>query len=420
MAVALAIFAARLAARRTSLPRLPLDGALAAFVVWTLLSAAFSSDPLWSHESSKKLVLFLIVYLAVDSAAFWENRERLVDCLLLGGLALAGEALIQYYLLGFDTLNSRPHSFLGHYMTASGLAMGTALLATCRLTFRTTWPAWPTGADLRAPLALALALGAYAFLQWANVAPLMAGRLFVAGLALAAGALALSRGRWHGPATGSTLALLALTFSTWALLISRTRSAWLGLAAGALTVAVLRAPRAAIVVPLGMAAVLALRPAPVIERLTVSDDSSRDRYYMWQAGLDMIADKPVFGQGPGMIKYTYPQYRWPQAPNPYAHHLHNNFMQIAAERGLPCLVWWLWLMIAALGGAWREMRRVALPGSLPSPSRWVAAAALAVLVAMLTAGLFEYNFGDSEVLMFTLLVIALPYALRRERARLRS
>ncbi len=158
----------------------------------------------------------------------------------------------------------------------------------------------------------------------------------------------------------------------------------------------------------------------MIERLTVTDDSSRDRYYMWQAGLDMIADKPVFGQGPGMIKYTYPQYRWPQAPGPNAHHLHNNLVQVAAERGLPCLAWWLWLMVAALGGAWREMRRAALPGGLPSPSRWVAAAALAVLVAILTAGLFEYNFGDSEVLMFTLLVIALPYALRRERARLRS
>jgi hypothetical protein len=35
----------------------------------------------------------------------------------------------------------------------------------------------------------------------------------------------------------------------------------------------------------------------------------------------------------------------------------------------------------------------------------------------MTAGLFEYNFGDSEVLMFTLLVAAMPYALRRARER---
>jgi O-antigen ligase len=420
VALALLVFGARLLARRTSLPRLPLDGPIAAFVVWTLLSAAFSSDPLWSHESSKKLVLFLLLYLAVDSAAFWEHRERLVDCLLLGGLALAGEALLQYYFLGYDGLHSRPRSFLGHYMTASGLAMCTALLAACRLVFGASRPVWPTRADLRAPLALALALGGYGVLQAAQVAPLVAERVFVAGLALAAGALAVSRGRWHGPASASILAMLALFFSTWALLVSRTRSAWLGLALGALTVATLRAPRTAALVPLGIVGLLALRPAPVIERLTVTDDSSRDRYYMWQAGLDMIVDKPVFGQGPGMIKYTYAQYRWPQAPGPNAHHLHNNMVQLAAERGLPCLVWWLWLMAAALGGAWREMRRAALPGNVPSPSRWVAAATLSILAAILTAGMFEYNFGDSEVLMFALFVIAQPFALRRERARLRG
>jgi hypothetical protein len=47
----------------------------------------------------------------------------------------------------------------------------------------------------------------------------------------------------------------------------------------------------------------------------------------------------------------------------------------------------------------------------------VAGGALAVLAAVMTGGLFEYNFGDSEVLMFTLLVAAMPYALRRERER---
>lgn len=419
LAAALVVFGARLLARRTQLPRLPLDAPILAFVVWTLLSAAFSGDPVWSHESAKKVVLFLLLYLAVDSAAFWEHRERLVDCLLLGGVALAADALVQYYFLGFDTLDNRPRSFLGHYMTASGLAMGTALVGGCRLAFRRSLPPWPARADLRIPLLMGAALGLLSLMQALQAAPVLAERLFVLGLALGAGALALARGGWRGPATGTTLALLAVLLSTWALVVSRTRSAWLGLAAGALAVATLRAPRTAWLVPIGIAGVLALRPAPVLDRLTVSDASSVDRYYMWQAGLDMIEDKPVFGQGPGMIKFVYPQYRWPQAPNPTTSHLHNNLVQIAAERGLPCLAWWLWLMVAAMGGAWREVRRAALPGSLPSPSRWVAAATLAVLVAMLTAGLFEYNFGDSEVLMFTLIVIALPYALRRERTHLR-
>jgi hypothetical protein len=50
----------------------------------------------------------------------------------------------------------------------------------------------------------------------------------------------------------------------------------------------------------------------------------------------------------------------------------------------------------------------------------VAVGALAVWAAVLVAGLFEYNLGDSEVLMFFLLASALPYALRRERALLAS
>jgi hypothetical protein len=35
-------------------------------------------------------------------------------------------------------------------------------------------------------------------------------------------------------------------------------------------------------------------------------------------------------------------------------------------------------------------------------------------VAMLTAGLFEYNFGDSEFLMLFLVLITLPFAADRD------
>jgi O-antigen ligase len=91
-----------------------------------------------------------------------------------------------------------------------------------------------------------------------------------------------------------------------------------------------------------------------------------------------------------------------------APHLHDNALQIAAERGLPCLAWWLWWVAAAMGDAYRERRR---GGS----GTWVAAVAFAFLAAFMAAGLFEYNFGDSEIFMFALLLSALPYALRRQR-----
>jgi O-antigen ligase len=199
--------------------------------------------------------------------------------------------------------------------------------------------------------------------------------------------------------------MVAVPVSAWALVLSRTRNAWLGALVGLALLAVLRAPRALWGLAAAVALLLVARPAPLVDRLTVVDASSRDRYYMWQAGIDMIRAKPVFGQGPGMILAVYPQYRWPEAPNPRQPHLHDNALQIAAERGLPCLAWWLWWVAAAMGDAWRETRRGA---------GWYAPATLAFLAAFMAAGLFEYNFGDSEVLMFTLIVSALPYALRRD------
>src|SRR5688572_523032 len=58
LALAVAVFLARLATGRTALLHTPLDGPILAFVVWTLLSASFSPFPVASHGSAKKLVLF--------------------------------------------------------------------------------------------------------------------------------------------------------------------------------------------------------------------------------------------------------------------------------------------------------------------------------------------------------------------------
>jgi len=410
LTLAVAVYVARIVQRRTRFEPLALDAPILAFSVWTLLSASFAQDPVASHESAKKLVLFLLFYLGVDALREPDARERIVDSALLGGAVLASGSLLQYYFLGFDTLDKRPRSFLGHYMTTSGLVMAVMVLAAARLAFRRQPLRAPSRPDLVRLAGLAAALGLVTALGAADVFAVEGQRLMVAGLVASAAGMALARGSWPTAATGTTLAALVVPLSAWALLLSRTRNAWLGTIVGLAVVALLRAPRAVLLVPAGIAAILILRPAPVMNRLTIMDASSRDRYYMWQAGIDMILDKPVFGQGPGMILVRYPGYRWSEAPNPQTPHLHDNALQIAAERGLPCLALWLWIVAAILADAYREARL-----GLRGPG-WVAGATLAVMAAVMTAGLFEYNFGDSEVLMFTLLVAALPYALRRGRA----
>ena len=110
-----------------------------------------------------------------------------------------------------------------------------------------------------------------------------------------------------------------------------------------------------------------------------------------------------------MVIQVYPHYRDPTAVNQLNPHLHNVPLQIAAERGLPALAVWLWFIVTLL----RDFLRLPAIATYPS----LANAGLAAIVAMLAAGLFEYNFGDSEFLMLFLVLVTLPYAAEPRRRR---
>jgi O-antigen ligase len=136
------------------------------------------------------------------------------------------------------------------------------------------------------------------------------------------------------------------------------------------------------------------------------------RLEMWGAGLRMVREHPWLGVGPENIPRVYTQYL-PPGTTPiwgYHDHLHNNLLQLAAERGLPCLVAWLWFMLA-LG--WHILR---IRGRLSS-RRWVADAAFAAWLAFLAEGFFEYNFGTSPVLMVFLFLMSTPFVAEHLESR---
>jgi O-antigen ligase len=89
-------------------------------------------------------------------------------------------------------------------------------------------------------------------------------------------------------------------------------------------------------------------------------------------------------------------------------HLHCNPIHIAAERGLPALAAWA----VAIGVfVWRAA------GALREPDNASTAAvssALLAIVGLTTAGLFEYNWGDSEIWILTLFLLSVPPALAAE------
>ena len=151
-------------------------------------------------------------------------------------------------------------------------------------------------------------------------------------------------------------------------------------------------------------------PEALFERaantFSMESPNDRDRLAMAATGLKIIEAHPLLGIGPGLMERVYPAWVVDWGFREQNSHLHNNLLQIAAERGLLGLSAWLWMMAAFGILAWRILRSVGATG----PGGPEASAALASLTGFLAMGMFEYNFSDSEVLMALLYVVSLPLA----------
>ena len=314
---------------------------LLAYAGWTLVSAAFSSDPRSSFTDCKQLALFLIVpatYRLVHST----KTTTLVTVIMSVGAVTAAVGIFQYGLLHYDQLSQRPQGTLGHYMTYSGLLMLVIGTALAKLLFDDRDRIWPS--------------------------------LVMPALLLA----------------------VALT---------STRMAWVGVCTAAAVLLIIKDFRLLAVLPLVGAITFAAAGPAITHRLMsmfdANDPTRRDRVAMLLEGEHMVRDHPLVGVGPNMVEAVYAQYRVPGAVEKINPHLHNVPMQIAAERGLPALALWL-AFIGTLGrGLYRIVRT--------DRQRTLAAVAIAAVVSMLAAGLFEYNFGDSEFLMLFLVLVTLPF-----------
>jgi O-antigen ligase len=144
-----------------------------------------------------------------------------------------------------------------------------------------------------------------------------------------------------------------------------------------------------------------------------NDPTARDRVVMLAVGLRLAREHPVAGLGPGNVKQVYPRVVPPEGLRRSTSHLHDTPLQILVERGVPGLAAWLWLFAAFF---WRAATLLGRLPADPPIDRALVLGSLAAIVAFLVAGLFEYNFGDTEVLMVALALMAVPFALAHDRA----
>ena len=205
-----------------------------------------------------------------------------------------------------------------------------------------------------------------------------------------------------------------------ALLMTHTRSAWLGWLAGAALALALRRRAALLVLPLLAVVLFLVAPSAVRERIASIFDSRNvtvvEREYMWRSGTALWMDHFWVGVGPRNLGAAYPAYKLPDdpwLPERRFTHLHDNPLQIAAERGALGLAAWLWVWIAWAIAAWRAWRTTT---SSDRAARGRIAASLAALLGFHVSGLFEYDFGNSEVVTLAWIVAALPLAFLAARS----
>lgn len=324
----------------------PIVFAFGIFVGCLALSAVFSLHPGRSLPALKGIFTFLLVPLLADAIATERDAYRLTGALGLAAAVLSLDGFWQY-LHGGSDLSHRISATLSHYMTFSGLLLIVALFF--------------LGVGIEGP-----------------------ARRRVPALALAA-------------VTGATL---LLTF---------TRNAYVGFFAALVIYLAWRKPAGLLAVPPLAALVYLLSPGEIRLRLLSTfdpaDPTNRDRLDMAVAGFRMIRDFPVFGLGLTLVKPYYPLYRVPGSLRWRVPHLHDNLLQIAAESGLFAAA----VYAAILFLFFRRTLRL-LRGETDPSRRGLLAGSLLALLGVTIAGFFEYNFGDVEVLMTTLVVFAIPFS----------
>jgi O-antigen ligase len=199
--------------------------------------------------------------------------------------------------------------------------------------------------------------------------------------------------------------------------ISFARSVWLGTALGAIYLVAAWRPKSLLLIPVIAPLLWFASPRSVRQRVVSvyrphgTVDSNEHRSITRRTGIEMIKASPWVGIGPDVVGRDFNKYAPADIQRPFPEgsygHLHNLYLQHAAERGIPTLFAFLWFIGAVAVHIARSAFRTPESDWLV---RAVTQGALAVIIAVLAEGFFEVNLGDSEVLRMFLTVIACAYA----------
>jgi O-antigen ligase len=331
-----------------SWPRTPLDLFFVAYAVVEVLSTIFSIDVLYSLlYLQRRLLLIPILYILLGLTTSVRELRILFGALVLSSLGVALYSLfpLMIHLSEYLRVQRRLGEFQ-IYMTAAGIMMISLMLLIPFLVHR------DTPAKVRITIALV-------------ILPMLVNLYF--------------------------------TF---------TRSSWLGFVTGIIVIASFRT-RKLLIILVASIAVIFLLSTPEQKELRFyalvdpGHPHNASRLEMWKVGFRSFLDHPILGVGDVGMETIWEKYADPGWP--WEGHLHNNLIMWLVTLGLAgagvliALFVQAWILVARIE---RRLREDWFGGSL-------ALGGLAVMAGFHVAGLFEWNFGDAEIIMLIWATIGL-------------
>ena len=411
--------------RSTGIRRSPLDLPIILFATWTILSALLSAEPRISLAKlqsvcvlflfyltqaiiTRRTALLLVVLMIMSGAAgaLWSVAEIVrgrgvrIEEMTAGSpfhtLQLGtGDAI---WRVGSQRISSTTEIDEAIRKTETGARLSVSAIKEGE---HAEWPGIIVTDEIKArpsPSGLVGAGPTHRFRAsgWTRHYETFSETLQI----LAQLALGLALANWQRQAARSRIMLALAGFAVLAVGIGLTamRTVLVALAIGALVIALRATRRRTRLLVITVIMLLLAGGALLIWRtradnaLRFQDQSASLRLRVARAGLLRVPLHPFFGHGMDAIKNHWADWGF---PGTQVVHMHSTPLQIAFERGLPALLFWLWIMFRF----WRLTARAEKQArdSDDANLHGLLLGATGSIAGFFASSLVNYNFGDAEV-----------------------
>lgn len=151
-------------------------------------------------------------------------------------------------------------------------------------------------------------------------------------------------------------------------------------------------------------------PNPAKDRIRsifdLNHPSNKNRIVMWEVGIKVYKDFPLLGTGDNEITNVYRMYKNPESHGEGSH-FHSNPVMILATTGTAGALFYVFIWVTIFYYTIRDYRR--------AKNTFDKEIVVGIIIAMISfhiSGIFEWNFGDWEVVTLLYYLISIVFTLK--------